>query len=224
MMLSEPGWLLDLLAGVMLAVSVYCAVRVVLVRRLHRTLHYDVNAAHVAMGAAMAGMLVPSLNLLPDGAWEAIFSGFAIWFAWQSASLVARRGLAGRSSDHIHGVSHYLTHLVMSGAMLYMYFAAGPATVPGAPDMAMGPAPGTADVVALPLVFILILAVSAVWHVDALNRFSPVRVAAASGGRATRVVTVTGGPSEAAWLAPRLEMACHIAMCVTMAFMLVLLL
>ena len=45
--------------------------------------------------------------------------------------------------------------------------------------MAMGPAPGTAAFVGLPLVFILVLCAAAVWHVDALSRFTPAVVAAA---------------------------------------------
>jgi hypothetical protein len=31
-------------------------------------------------------------------------------------------------------------------------------------------------------------------------------------------------PGQSGWLAPRLEMACHIALCITMGYMLVLLL
>jgi hypothetical protein len=238
---SEPAWLLEGLAAVMLVVSAYCAARLVLVRRLRRTLDYDVNGAHVVMGVAMAGMLVPALNLLPDAAWEALFCGLAAWFAWRSVAFVARRGIWGRAGDHIHGVSHYLTHLVMACGMLYMYSAAAPAPAGAAgSEMSMGPTPGTADFVALPLAFVAVLAVSAVWHLDALNRFATVRVAAAprgaagaavvaAGGAATAVITATNGgstgdPGAGQWLSPRLEMGCHIAMCVAMAFMLVLVL
>lgn len=225
-MVSDPTWILDFLAAVMLSVSAYCAIRLLLVRRLHRTLHYGVNAAHVAMGLAMAGMLVPALNALADSVWEVVFAGFAASFAFQSWSFVARHGLLGLSRDHFHRVTHYLTHLVMSFAMLYMYLAAAPATVGHAVAMAMGPAPGTAAFVGLPLGFILVLSASAVWQVDALSRFTPAMVAvAASSGDAPRGGEAgAGGQEEARWLAPRLEMGCHIAMCVAQAFMLVLLL
>lgn len=243
MMLSEPAWLLDLLAAVMLVVAAYCVARLAVARRLHRALRYDVNAARAAEGAAMAGMLAPALNLLSDAAWEVVFVGLAALFAWRSLSFIARHGLTHPSSDHAHGVSHYVTHLVMSCAMLYMYFAGVTVTSTQVTGMSMGPAPGTADFVALPLLFIVVLAGSAVWHLDALSRFARVRVsdpapgraassdaaassdgAASPGGVATAVMTATGGPSEAGWLAPRLEMGCHIAICVAMAFMLVLML
>lgn len=220
--MSEPTWLLDFFAAVMLAVSAYCATRLVAVRRLHRTIHIDVNVAHVVMGVAMAGMFAPALNLLGDTAWEVIFAGLAGWFIAKSARFIARHGLRGRSSDHFHGISHYLTHLVMASSMLYMYLAGGSVSTTHATGMVMAPVGGTADFVALPLLFIAVLAVSAVAHLDALGRFSPVRVAAlatgASGGLAS------AGGEERRLLAPRLEMGCHIAMCVAMAFMLVLML
>ena len=232
MILSEPAWLLDLLAAVMLVVAAYCVARLAVARRLHRALRYDVNAARAAEGAAMAGMLAPALTVLPDAAWEVVFAGLAAFFAWRSVSFIARHGLTHTSSDHAHGVSHYATHLVMSCAMLYMYFAGVAVTSTQVTGMSMGPAPGTADFVALPLVFIVVLAASAVWHLDALSRFARVRVAApapggaaTSGGAATAVVSTTGDASTGGqWLAPRLEMGTHIALCVAMAFMLVLML
>jgi Domain of unknown function (DUF5134) len=221
---SDPVAILDLSAAVMLAVAIYCALRVVLVRRMHRTLHYDVNIAHVLMGMAMAGMLAPSLKVLPNEAWETVFSVLAAWFAWRSVAFVARHGLTGRSSDRVYGVSHYLTHLVMSCSMLYMYLAGVPASADRVVGMTMGPAPGTSDYVALPLFFIVVLCASAVWHVDALGRFTPAQVALASGGGAAPGVVAGVGNAEGRWLSPRLEMGCHIAMCAAMAFMLALLL
>ena len=224
LIVSDPTWILDFFAAVMLAVSAYCATRLAVFRHLHRTLHSDVNVAHVVMGVAMAGMLAPALNLLGDTAWKVLFTGLAAWFTAKSAVFIARRGLRGRSSDHIHGVSHYLTHLVMSCAMLYMYLAGVSITTAHATGMAMAPVAGTADFVALPLCFIVVLAASAVAHVDALGRFSPVRVAAAAGGTTTGGLASAGGREDRRWLAPRLEMGCHIAVCVAMAFMLVLML
>ena len=216
----------DFFAAVMLAVSAYCATRLAVVRRLHRTLDGDVNVAHVVTGVAMAGMLAPALNLLGDTAWEVLFAGLAAWFTAKSAVFIARHGLRGRSSDHFHGVSHYLTHLVASCAMLYMYLAGVSITTAHATGMVMAPVAGTADFVALPILFIVVLAASAVAHLDALSRFSPARMtaAAAAGGTTNGGLASGGGRENRRWLAPRLEMGCHIAMCVAMAFMLVLML
>jgi Domain of unknown function (DUF5134) len=217
--MTEPGWVTGAFAVVMVAVSTYCATRIVLARRLGRTLHYDVNFAHVAMGLGMAGMLSPGLNVLPDGVWEALFSALAAWFVWRAVHFIQRHGFAGRSNDRVHGISHYLTHLVMSCSMLYMYFAASPERVVPGGGMAMGANPATADFLVLPLAFVVILGISAVWHVDALSRFSTPAFATVGGG----TTGVAGAGADPRWLAPRLEMGCHIAMCIAMAFMLVLL-
>ena len=70
------------------------------------------------MGVAMAGMLVPRLRSLPDGAWEAAFGAAVGWLGWQA--IRARR--AGGSA------AHYVPHVLASGAMVYMFLAAPPAS------------------------------------------------------------------------------------------------
>jgi len=69
------------LAALMIAVSLYCAGRLAVARARRRITERDADLAHVAMGVAMAGMLVPRLNPLWDGAWEPIFAVSAAWFA-----------------------------------------------------------------------------------------------------------------------------------------------
>jgi hypothetical protein len=224
----EPGWVLGGFAGLMLAVSLYCFGRLVLVRPLGRSLDYDVNIGHCTEGVAMAGMLSAGLRVLPDGLWEGFFAALSLWFAARLLRFVRAHGVFGHGGPQGHGASHYFTHLVLACSMLYMYFAAaGPAVgTTTTTEMAMGPAPGTAAFVALPLFFVVVLSASAIWHVDALGRYAPRAMAAATvavgvGGGPTGARS-TGGPAPV--LAPRLESACHIAMCVAMAFMLVLML
>jgi hypothetical protein len=245
----QPDWLPDSFAGVMIAVSIYCSVRLLAARRLRRRINVDVNIGHVTMGVAMAGMLVPALRILPTGLWEAVFVGLAAWFFWQSARFVARH--LGDAENDLHHVSHYLTHLVMSCAMLYMYLAATPvAATTGAGGMSMGGATGaTANFVGLPLFFLIVLAASAVWHLDTLSSSSlkESRLIAAGGlevmgggrramasGRtllaepmstpANARTIVESDLDDRPFMAPRLEMACHVAMCVTMGYMLILML
>jgi Domain of unknown function (DUF5134) len=202
---SDPAFIDDLLAAVMLGIAAYCVARVLVVRRLRRTLHYDVNTFHAVMGVGMAGMFVPRLNALPTSVWEAVFGGFAAWFSWRSLHSLTRGARADRPANPPHGLSHDATHLVMCGAMLYMYAAAVPARAGGGAAMAVG------DIVALPLVFVLVLIGSAVAHLDALARFAPAQLG-----------VVFPDPGASRWLAPRLEMACHVVMAVGMALMLVL--
>jgi hypothetical protein len=120
-----------------------------------------------------------------------------------------------------------------------MYLAAVPAAVGSGGSMAMGTATGaTTNFVLLPLAFLASLFASAIWELDRLGRSSPsptVRdqvapaFAAVGGGSPIASDNSTGvdegvDKASAPWLAPRLEGVSHIAMCVTMGYMLVLML
>jgi hypothetical protein len=250
----------------MLVTAAYCLGRLVAVEVWHRTTHFDVDVGHVAMGVAMAGMLKESLRTLPSGVWEVIFGCLSAWFVVQIVRFASRWGLHGWDDDHLHHASHYVTHLAMAMAMLYMFLdpSMSRMTLGNPEDMAgMGSAPSSATASGLPLVLAFVLLVAAVWYADGLTRF--VREAADGGFarlagakpdvdvtdadgvalarwkgaiRATtgdvetevvvrRRVVIGGGEvlscRDRRWLAPRLEIATHIAMCVTMAYVLVLL-
>ena len=238
--MSSPAWLNDGFAALMAAVAAYSLGRLVAARAWSRPTHPDVDLAHVLMGTAMVGMLVPDLDPVPAGPWEVVFTGLALWFVWRCIRFVTQRGVEGRDEDHVHHLSHYLTHLVMASSMLYMYLAAG-TTGPGVGGgMAMEGAHGsTSEVGAIPLLFVVVLFTSGVWELDGIERFAPrarpAALAGTGGGSPPGPdwPVGTGPPSQPAagsrgtdhrWLAPRLEAGCHIAMCVTMGFMLVLML
>ena len=173
--MPHPAGLAYGLAVLMVAVSLYCIAWLVVATRQSRHNHVDVNVSHVAMGLGMAGMLVPRLNLLPDGVWESVFVAIAAWFSWQGVRFVTGK-LSVRDGSVSHGLSHYLIHLVMALAMLYMYLAAVPGRVGAGGAMAMtGPTGAGANFVGLPLLFVVILCASAVWQVDALSRSTPSR-------------------------------------------------
>jgi len=245
---AGPGWLNNSFAAVMAVVAVYSAGRLAAARAWSRPTHVDIDISHVLMGTAMAGMLA-GIYPVPTGAWEVVFSVLAAYFVFRCYRFIGEHGVEGEDEDHVHHLSHYLTHLVMAGSMLYMYSAA----VPG-PDgsiragMAMGAATGTtADFALLPMGFLLVLFASGVWELDGIQRFSPGR---RPGAEAELVLASARLPSPMAepdgsidgpgtearapgramdrsgsrWLAPRLEAGCHIAMCITMGFMLILML
>lgn len=243
--MASPPWLDDSFAAVMALVAVYSLGRLSAARAWSRPTHADVDVAHVLMGTAMVGMLVSGLDPVPHGVWEVVFTGLAVWFVVRCVRFIAERGVEGQDEDHVHHLSHYLTHLVMACSMLYMYLAAPtPPPVRGG-GMAMGAATGTTtDFVGIPLVFIMVLFASGVWELDGIERFAPrpapsSLVIAGGGseegsgssddGTAGSSLSSSdrrdpGGRDAGRWLAPRLEAACHIAMCVTMGFMLVLML
>jgi hypothetical protein len=241
--MSNPGWLNDIFAALMLTVALYSVGRLVASRAWSRPIHRDVDVAHVLMGTAMAGMLVSDLNPIPTGVWELVFSALAVWFVWRCYQFVVNPGGETYYHEHVHRLSRRVIHLVMSLAMLYMYLAAAaPSEATSGGSMAMGAATGTtADFALLPAGFILALIVSAIWQLDAIGRFPSsayrVRSSALS-------IVGSGSPSPAEWekttevpidspsgngtadappwLAPRLEAGSHIIMCLTMAYMLTL--
>ena len=105
--MAGPTWATGLLAAVMIVTAVYCATRLAAAWRWRRPTDYDADGAHVFMGVAMAGMLVPRLDLVPHGGWEVIFGAAAAWFGWRAArAYVGQRGwLAGRSGHRPAGRS-----------------------------------------------------------------------------------------------------------------------
>jgi hypothetical protein len=199
------------------------------------------------MGAAMAGMLVPAINPLPTAVWTSVFVVVAVWFSWRCFRFTARHGLSGQDEDHVHHLSHYVTHVVMALAMLYMYLAGSPSRPRTGGGMAVSGASGTtADFVGLPLLFLFVLLASAVWELDGAGRWSPSWTEArrlepviefVGGGSAVSSAeapaclpaaadleeVITNDPSRR-WLAPGLKAVCHIAMCVTMGYMLIVML
>lgn len=247
--MSGPGWLNNSFAVAMAVVAVYSAGRLGAARAWSRPTHIDIDISHVLMGTAMAGMLASGINPVPSGAWEVVFAVLAAYFVVRCYRFIGEHGVEGEDEDHVHHLSHYLTHLVMAGSMLYMYSAAVPAPAGSSgAGMAMGAATGTtADFVLLPLGFLLVLFASGVWELDGIQRFSsggqprvepelaltsarpPSLIAPQDGamdGPGTRVRAVRRATDRSGtrWLAPRLEAACHIAMCITMGFMLILML
>jgi hypothetical protein len=146
--MTAPGWLDAALAVVMLAIAACCAARLVIWLRHGRGAEPEADALHVLMGLAMAGMLVPTLNLVPVTAWIAMFAAGTCWFAWQAVRSGVRR------QRRAWQCAHPVPHAVESAAMIYMLW---PAQIPGhGPAMAMrgmaghaGPNPAIAIVLAL---------------------------------------------------------------------------
>jgi hypothetical protein len=202
---TGPGWLAGTLAAVMLSVAAYCVSRLICARPRGRATERDVDTAHGAEGAAMAGMLVPSLGLLPGVMWKAAFAAAVGWFA--SRAIRARRRDGARTPPP----GHYLPHLMESGAMLYMLAAVPAARAAGATAAGMG-GPGGGGFGAGAFVFALFPLGYAVWTAD---RFTALRAPAP--GPPVTGLPVTGPPP----LAPRLAGCCQIAVSITMAYMLI---
>jgi len=229
--MSGPGWLAGAFAAVMIATAVYCVSRLVSARRWRRPTEYDVDGVHVLMGAAMAGMLVPRLNVFWDGGWEVIFAAAMAWFGGRA--IHGYRHHPARS----HRAPHDLEHLLASGAMLYMLIAASARSAGHGSGYAMAMAgPSGSRFPTLALVLALGLFGYVIWTTDKLTSLAPVAAlgaaaAAAPSAGQTGASAGTGGSASAATgvgvarvtppLSPRLAACCEIVMGVTMGYVLI---
>jgi hypothetical protein len=240
--MAGPVWLTGLFAAVMITVAVYCSGRLAVARRSHRPTELDTDGSHIAMGLAMAGMLVGRLRVLPAGAWEAVFAAGAIWFGWRL--LQARRGTPSSPWRCLHP----MPHLVECAAMLYMFLVlpaslaarSTPGTMGG-----MGASPAGSRFSLLALVLALFMFGYVVWLGDRLSAHAPALAFPLTRHRALAVSPAAGPPAEASgpaapeptpgcagpearsgrgFLAPRCAALCQIAMGLTMGYMLTMLL
>jgi nitrite reductase/ring-hydroxylating ferredoxin subunit len=160
------------------------------------------------MGIAMAGILVPGLSALPNAAWDVVFAVMTAWFAWRLWRESRGRGAVGAARGR------YAPHLIQSAAMVYLFaaLAAPSAAGSGTPMPGMGGMPGMAGgspgglptlrASTLALIFALLLIAFTVLDLDR-------RAGAAY--TAGRLV-----------LSPAVVKGCQVAIGVTMAFILII--
>jgi hypothetical protein len=200
----------DVFIVMMLGVAAFCAGRIIVARRTRRPAELDSDAVHVLMGVAMAGMLASTLRFGASGVWIAVFAAGAAWFGWQALQV------RDRATATAWLCPEPVPHLLECGAMLYMFLAL-PRVRPAGSAMSMG-APGSRLSV-LPL----LLALFMIGYVMRLADRVPLRVLAPAPASAAEARPAAAAAC-ARVLAPRCAMLCKIAMGVTMAYMLVLML
>jgi Domain of unknown function (DUF5134) len=247
-----PSWILDVFAAIMLAVAAISAARLVVARPWQQgkqAVLADTDISHLLMGIAMAGMLVASLQTLPNDAWAVVFAVLTAWFAYRvirDSQASGFRALAG---------GHCAPHLVHAAAMLYMFVAVTAPAAHAAGGMGGMSGMGTLQVSFLASVFALLLIGYSIWDLDQLSgpgasghyslaaaRTAPaaaVLVGAAAGPGTATVPAAAGSAAAAAdvqpaaasapatragqgVLAPWVATSARIAMGVTMAFMLLI--
>lgn len=250
--MSVPPALLDVFTAIMLAVAAISAARLAAARPWRggpARGDADIDGAHLLMGVAMAGTLAPALATLPRGAWEAVFAVLGAWFAGRVAREAAGPGLrAVARSHHAPHLVHSAAMLYMFAALTTPTARAAATSGMGAAG-SMGTL--RAPTIALAFLLILAgyavtdldgLTVARPRRPAAgtlapeLAMAAPVPVAAAEEPAAAPAGTmagetpapppadaaVSGTPRTAGLLDPRLATGCRIAMGVTMALMLVL--
>ena len=238
--MAGPSWLAGLLAAAMILTAGYAASRLALSRLRRLPTEADTDGVHALMGAAMAGMLVPQLSLLPGSVWAVVFGIAAAWFAGRAVRLP---GLGAPGGWYCR---FPVPHLVECAAMLYMSLSArGAQHGPAMAMTGMSTSPGQpAAFPALALLLTMFMLGYILWTTDQLA--SRVRARATATGPsapAAPPVTPPGGgepgdeagrPGDRAGargsagaagrpaLAPGLAACGKIAMGLTMGYMLIL--
>ena len=209
--MAAPAWLAGTFAAIMILTAVYCASRLAFSRLRGRVTELDADALHTVMGAAMAGMLVPGLRLVPGNVWTAVFGIGAAWFGWHAVR--AR----GRVSPGLVRCRHPVPHLVECAAMIYMLLPGHrPLGGPGMAMPGMGAAAGSQQgFPGLPVILALFMLGYIVWTTDRLTSRTAQPTTAGPGSRKDHLAD---NPA----LAPRLAACTKIAMSITMGYMLIL--
>ena len=230
--MSTPAWILGIFAAMMVLVAEVSAGQLVLARAWTRRGGAGAGIAvfRLLTGIAMAGILVPGLSILPNAVWEAAFAVFTAWFAWCLWRENRGRGAAAVA----HGP--YAPHLVQSAAMLYMFAAltgpsaTGSSGTGGMSGMEWGSSGGlpTLHAPTLALIFALLLIALTIHD---LNRQADTdgyfQVAGRRPGPAgTALAAAAAGPAaytaERLLLSPAVVKGCQVAISVTMAFVLII--
>lgn len=187
--MANPAWLMLGLAVVTLSTAAYCAGRLGYALARRRPTEHAVDAYHVAMGVAMAGMLVPSWQAVPNRAGLLLFGAAAAWFA---ATLISGWRRHGGSASAAHA-----GHVLGGAAMAYMFWSMG-----SADGMSM---PGMEHSEQLPAVGVVLA-----FGLLGYAWWTGLRMAGL-----TRIALVAGGPGHV--VAPRLAACCEVAMSLAMA-------
>ena len=233
--MSTPAGILGIFAAIMILVAEVSAGQLVIGRAWTRRggTDADIAVAQLLMGIAMAGILVPGLSILPNAVWEVVFAVMTAWFVW-----CLWRESRGRGAGAVaHG--HYVPHLVQSAAMLYVFAALPGLSVEGSgvsvsgtggmSGMGGGSSGGTPTLHAstLALIFALLLIAFTVHDLDrpagvgGYFRVVGRRSVPAGSALAAAAAGPTANTAERLLLSPAVVKGCQVAIGVTMAFILI---
>jgi hypothetical protein len=231
---STPAWILETFAAIMILIAEASAGQLVIAHAWIRRGGTGIAVSQLLMAIAMAGLLVPALGILPNAVWEVVFAVMTAWFAWCLRRESRRRGVAAVARGH------YAPHLLRSAAMLYLFAAvaapsaAGSGTTTsgtgGMSGMAWGSSSGVPTLRAstLGLVFALLLIAFTVHDldrragVDGYFRVAGSRSVPAGSALAAAAAAPAAYTAGRLLLSPAVVKGCQVAIGVTIAFMLII--
>ena len=247
--MSIPAWILEIFAVVMLLVAEVSAGQLVIARAWTRrgSAGADIVASHLLTGTAMAGILLPGLSFLPSAVWEVVFAVMTAWFAWCLWRESRGRGAAAVARGHYAPHLVQSAAMLYIFAALAAPSAEGSGTsvsgTGGMPGMAGGSSGGMPALHAstLALIFALLLLAFTVHDLDrpagvdgyfrvAGRRYAPAGPALAAAPRQPAQADVAAATprayppaytAESLLLSPAVVKGCQVAIGVTMAFTLI---
>lgn len=202
--MTAPSWLVDSLAALMLATALYCIGHLIGSWVHGRDAQPVVDLMHIAMGLAMAGMLVAAFDHRANFGWGLGFAGWAAWFAGRGLRAFLRPHVRNRGRQHGQ-------HVLACAAMVYMFagssapVAEAAASMPAMQHGTNGVAASQPSMAALGLTVVLLCCAGA--NIAGLVACGP--------GPATRAPRMP-------MLAPRLAISCSVAMSMTMSYLLLI--
>jgi len=223
--MGHPEWLYYLFGLAMMVVAAYSVVLLRLSIGSADRPGRDVDVAHFAMGITMAGMFVPDWAFWPHWFWEVVFLVLTVWFVVRTAQSLLRFG--------VH-VPHEGIHATMSFAMLLMYlFPMGASS--SAMSMSMSSSssaildPGVSFVLAVTFfgsaIFTLASPNKGASHHGTHRRHNLAYAALGAPPPAIAAGPRTRDRASAGMrilTSPRTEDLSHVVMCLSMGFMLIL--
>jgi hypothetical protein len=211
----------------------------------------DIAVSHLLMGIAMAGILVSGLSTLPNAVWEVVFAVMTAWFAWCLWRENRGRGAAAVAHGHyvphlLHSAAMLYVFAALAGPSVEGSGTSGTGGMSGMAGGSSGSMP-TLHASTLALIFALLLIAFTVHDLDrpagmggyfhVVGRRSvpagSALAAAAAGPVALRQPTQADaaetGPradpaaytAERVLLSPAVVKGCQVAIGVTMAFILI---
>ena len=186
-----PAWILDIFAAVMLAVAAVSAARLVAAQPWQRgAVITDTDISHLLMGIAMAGMLAAGLTTLPNDVWAAIFGVLMVWFGYRVVRDYRASGARALAVGHC---APHLVHSAAMLYMFLAITAPAAGGGAGMGGMGGASGMSTLHVPTLAFVFALILIGYTIWDLDQLSGLRFGVAAAVAGATSPALVGASAG-------------------------------
>jgi Domain of unknown function (DUF5134) len=214
--MTGPAWIAAIFGVIMIVTAIASLLWMIVAWRTCTATDFEIDGHNVLMGVSMAGMLIPGLLFVTAGPSTTIW--LVVWIlitAWFGISVI--RGAANSTGGH-RFTGHRIPHLIMSGAMIYMFAVATRGGIGSGPSMvgmaSMSSGGALVPFPTLDYAFVIFMIGYAVLVIDRLPRLAIVGV----GDRL--VADQRNGMAGVSRLAPSSAALVNIAMAITMGYML----